>query len=114
MARTLSGSGIGTLSFIVLFLYISFCISLEQDCFIIKLSTVDLSFSPICCIANKVIPIFLCLNQLGHLGELPKEVIPDYESNEEFLKKVHHVLLQVAYMHILIIFNCLLHPVIKC
>ncbi|RZF33707.1 hypothetical protein LSTR_LSTR007735 [Laodelphax striatellus] len=32
---------------------------------------------------------------LGHVGELPQALIEDYESNEDFLKKVHHVLLEV-------------------
>ncbi|KAL5012001.1 hypothetical protein ScPMuIL_010552 [Solemya velum] len=32
---------------------------------------------------------------VGHSAELPKEVVPEYETNEEFLKKAHHVLLQV-------------------
>ncbi|CAH1982410.1 unnamed protein product [Acanthoscelides obtectus] len=27
--------------------------------------------------------------------DLPKEVVDNYENNEEFLKKVHHVLLEV-------------------
>lgn len=34
--------------------------------------------------------------QLGHAGDLPKSLIEDYENNEEFLKKVHHVLLEVG------------------
>ncbi|KAJ8246972.1 hypothetical protein GJAV_G00257340 [Gymnothorax javanicus] len=32
---------------------------------------------------------------LGHLNDLPKEVVPGYENNEEFLRKAHHVLLEV-------------------
>nr|CAG4638882.1 EOG090X0LTV [Cyclestheria hislopi] len=32
---------------------------------------------------------------IGHLNDLPQTVIEDYENNEEFLKKVHHVLLEV-------------------
>lgn len=32
---------------------------------------------------------------IGHLGDLPLEPISDYENNEDFLKKVHHVLLEV-------------------
>lgn len=34
--------------------------------------------------------------QLGHAGDLPKSLVEDYENNEEFLKKVHHVLLEVG------------------
>lgn len=40
--------------------------------------------------------IMYCYHQVGRSEGLPNEVIPDYESNEEFLKKVHHVLLEVC------------------
>uniref|UniRef100_A0A3Q3JCU8 Multifunctional methyltransferase subunit TRM112-like protein n=1 Tax=Monopterus albus TaxID=43700 RepID=A0A3Q3JCU8_MONAL len=33
--------------------------------------------------------------ELGHRQDLPGELVPDYEKNEEFLKKVHRVLLEV-------------------
>ncbi|KAK2143105.1 hypothetical protein LSH36_877g01019 [Paralvinella palmiformis] len=32
---------------------------------------------------------------IGHLGDLPKELISDFESNEEFLKKAHHILMEI-------------------
>uniref|UniRef100_A0A1B6JDB0 Multifunctional methyltransferase subunit TRM112-like protein n=1 Tax=Homalodisca liturata TaxID=320908 RepID=A0A1B6JDB0_9HEMI len=32
---------------------------------------------------------------LGHASDLPKTLVEDYENNEDFLKKVHHVLLEV-------------------
>ncbi|XP_060679551.1 multifunctional methyltransferase subunit TRM112-like protein [Hemiscyllium ocellatum] len=32
---------------------------------------------------------------IGHRNDLPKELPPDPQSNEEFLQKVHHVLLEV-------------------
>lgn len=32
---------------------------------------------------------------IGHLNELPSTPIPDFETNHDFLKKVHHVLLEV-------------------
>ncbi|XP_042296065.1 multifunctional methyltransferase subunit TRM112-like protein [Sceloporus undulatus] len=35
---------------------------------------------------------------LGHRSDLPAEPIPDYESNEDFLRKVHHVLMEVEVM----------------
>jgi len=35
--------------------------------------------------------------QIGHLGELPKEVPPEAEKNEDFLRKAHHVLLEVNF-----------------
>ncbi|XP_031559432.1 multifunctional methyltransferase subunit TRM112-like protein [Actinia tenebrosa] len=34
-------------------------------------------------------------HQIGHGQDLPEAVISDYESNEDFLKKAHHVLLEV-------------------
>lgn len=33
--------------------------------------------------------------ELGHRQDLPDELVPDYNKNEEFLKKVHKVLLEV-------------------
>lgn len=33
--------------------------------------------------------------QLGHRQDLPGELVQDYEKNEDFLKKVHRVLLEV-------------------
>ncbi|KAL4623003.1 multifunctional methyltransferase subunit TRM112-like protein [Arapaima gigas] len=35
---------------------------------------------------------------LGHLNDLPAELVPGYENNEEFLRKVHRVLLEVEVM----------------
>lgn len=35
------------------------------------------------------------LLQIGHVGELPQILIEDFELNEDFLKKVHHILLEV-------------------
>ncbi|XP_064296558.1 multifunctional methyltransferase subunit TRM112-like protein [Phalacrocorax carbo] len=32
---------------------------------------------------------------LGHPSELPPEPAPDYEGDEDFLRRVHHVLLEV-------------------
>lgn len=34
--------------------------------------------------------------QIGHGNGLPEELIEDYEENEEFLKKIHHVLMEVS------------------
>ena len=37
-----------------------------------------------------------CFNvKIGHLGDLPKEVPTEVASNEDFLRKAHHVLLEV-------------------
>lgn len=33
--------------------------------------------------------------QIGHAGDLPRAVCDDYENDVEFLKKVHHVLVEV-------------------
>lgn len=35
------------------------------------------------------------LLQIGHVGELPQTLIEDFETNEDFLKKTHHILLEV-------------------
>lgn len=32
---------------------------------------------------------------LGKLGDLPKELISEYETNEDFLQKAHHILMEV-------------------
>lgn len=34
-------------------------------------------------------------SQMGHAGDLPPQLIENYENNEEFLKKMHHLLLEV-------------------
>ncbi|KMQ86269.1 hypothetical protein RF55_14781 [Lasius niger] len=39
--------------------------------------------------------IFPCNSFIGHVGELPQILIEDFETNEDFLKKAHHVLLEV-------------------
>ncbi|KAK6628927.1 hypothetical protein RUM43_002744 [Polyplax serrata] len=39
--------------------------------------------------------LYKAAESIGHLGELPREPVPDYEENENFLKTVHHVLLEV-------------------
>lgn len=36
--------------------------------------------------------------ELGHRQDLPDELVPDYNGNEEFLKKVHRALLEVEVM----------------
>ena len=33
--------------------------------------------------------------QLGQLGDLPTGLVEDYENDTEFLKKAHHVLLEI-------------------
>ncbi|XP_061462758.1 multifunctional methyltransferase subunit TRM112-like protein isoform X2 [Rhineura floridana] len=35
---------------------------------------------------------------LGQRSDLPSEPIPNFESNEDFLRKVHHVLMEVEVM----------------
>ncbi|XP_066593094.1 multifunctional methyltransferase subunit TRM112-like protein [Prorops nasuta] len=32
---------------------------------------------------------------IGHAGDLPETLVKDFENDEDFLKKVHHVLLEV-------------------
>lgn len=38
---------------------------------------------------------FFLIFQVGQLNDLPQTVVDDYEGNEEFLRKAHHVLLEV-------------------
>ena len=42
--------------------------------------------------------------ELGHLNDLPKSVPDNYENDHEFLKKAHHVMLEVIYC------SCLFDP----
>uniref|UniRef100_A0A1B6DIN9 Multifunctional methyltransferase subunit TRM112-like protein n=1 Tax=Clastoptera arizonana TaxID=38151 RepID=A0A1B6DIN9_9HEMI len=39
--------------------------------------------------------MYKAAESLGHAGDLPQSLVGDYENNEDFLKKVHHVLLEV-------------------
>ena len=42
--------------------------------------------------------LFVFKFKVGHLGELPKEIPPEAEKNEDFLRKAHHVLLEVNFV----------------
>ncbi|XP_053305027.1 multifunctional methyltransferase subunit TRM112-like protein [Spea bombifrons] len=63
----------------------------------VKLSSVDFSRD----FVARMIPkleweaLVEAADSLGHASDLPRELQPGYESDEEFLKKVHHVLLEV-------------------
>jgi len=39
--------------------------------------------------------LFKAAENIGHSNDLPSALVEDYENNEEFLKKAHHVLLEV-------------------
>ncbi|XP_064650271.1 multifunctional methyltransferase subunit TRM112-like protein [Lineus longissimus] len=39
--------------------------------------------------------LYQAADSIGHLGDLPKEPVEHYGTCEEFLKKAHHVLLEV-------------------
>ncbi|KAG8186078.1 hypothetical protein JTE90_027072 [Oedothorax gibbosus] len=39
--------------------------------------------------------LYTAAETLGHLSGLPKTVAPQFENDQEFLKKAHHVLLEV-------------------
>ncbi|KAL1130965.1 hypothetical protein AAG570_012206 [Ranatra chinensis] len=39
--------------------------------------------------------LYNAADSLGHAGDLPQTLIEDFENNEEFLRKVHHVLLEI-------------------
>jgi len=42
--------------------------------------------------------------KIGHLGDLPKEVPSEVASNEDFLRKAHHVLLEVNFLTVILAF----------
>lgn len=39
--------------------------------------------------------LYNAIESIGQSHDLPKELVENYESDQDFLKKVHHVLLQV-------------------
>jgi len=43
--------------------------------------------------------------QIGHSGDLPRTLSDDYENDVEFLKKVHHVLLEVGIHNSLLVYT---------
>ncbi|XP_030765860.1 multifunctional methyltransferase subunit TRM112-like protein [Sitophilus oryzae] len=43
--------------------------------------------------------LYNAVERLGHVEDLPKETPVNYESNEDFLKKAHHALLEVEIIH---------------
>lgn len=61
--------------------------------------TAEVDFNPE--FLSRIIPkldwVVLCeaAESIGQLADLPREVVDDYESNVEFLKKAHRVLLEV-------------------
>nr|CAG4641391.1 EOG090X0LTV [Eulimnadia texana] len=63
----------------------------------IKISEVE--FNPE--FISRIIPkvdweaLFKTAETIGHAEGLPPAVVPDYENNEDFLKKAHHVLMEV-------------------
>ncbi|XP_003706029.1 tRNA methyltransferase subunit 11-2 [Megachile rotundata] len=63
----------------------------------IKVSEVDFNSEFIARIIPKLdwATLWKAAESIGHVGELPQTLIQDFETNEDFLKKVHHVLLEV-------------------
>ncbi|XP_001607595.1 multifunctional methyltransferase subunit TRM112-like protein [Nasonia vitripennis] len=63
----------------------------------VKISEVDYNSEFI----SRIIPkldytaFYKAAESVGYAGDLPPQLIQDYENNEEFLKKMHHVLLEV-------------------
>ncbi|CAH0547724.1 unnamed protein product [Brassicogethes aeneus] len=39
--------------------------------------------------------LYTATESIGHLEDLPKQMVENYENDEHFLKKVHHALLQL-------------------
>ncbi|XP_075229779.1 tRNA methyltransferase subunit 11-2 [Lycorma delicatula] len=63
----------------------------------VKVSEVDFNMEFVARIIPKLDwrTLWNAADGLGHVGELPQAPVDDYENNEDFLKKVHHVLLEV-------------------
>nr|SVE76177.1 EOG090X0LTV [Daphnia hispanica] len=63
----------------------------------VKVNEVDFNPEFISRMIQKVDWPALCkaAENLGHLDDLPLAVVDDYENNEEFLKKAHHVLMEI-------------------
>jgi len=63
----------------------------------VKVSEVEFNQDFISRIIPKIDWECLCraAEQLGHLDDLPKAVIDNYEADTEFLKKAHHALLEI-------------------
>ncbi|XP_050481529.1 multifunctional methyltransferase subunit TRM112-like protein isoform X1 [Bombus huntii] len=63
----------------------------------IKVSEVDFNPEFIARIIPKLdwATLWKAAESIGHVGELPQTLIQDFETNEEFLKMVHHILLEV-------------------
>ncbi|CAH1390993.1 unnamed protein product [Nezara viridula] len=63
----------------------------------IKVSKVDFNSE----FVTRIIPkldyktLYGAAEKLGHATDLPQTVVENFESNEDFLQKVHHVLLEV-------------------
>ncbi|XP_034933662.1 multifunctional methyltransferase subunit TRM112-like protein [Chelonus insularis] len=66
----------------------------------VKVSQVDFSSEFIARIIPKLDwnTLWKAADSIGHVNDLPESLIQDFENNEEFLKKVHHVLLEVEVM----------------
>ncbi|XP_046736381.1 multifunctional methyltransferase subunit TRM112-like protein isoform X1 [Diprion similis] len=63
----------------------------------IKVSEVDFNSEFIARIIPKLdwVTLWKAAESIGHVGELPQTLVEDFEENEDFLKKVHHILLEV-------------------
>ncbi|KAI4476458.1 hypothetical protein M0804_013586 [Polistes exclamans] len=63
----------------------------------VKISEVDFNSEFIMRIIPKLDwpALWKAAESIGHVGELPPELVEDYDKNIDFLKKVHHVLLEV-------------------
>ena len=63
---------------------------------LVKEQVFVLLIGPLCKIFTEMLFVFKF--KVGHLGELPKEIPPEAEKNEDFLRKAHHVLLEVNFV----------------
>jgi len=63
----------------------------------VKVSNVDFNAEFISRMISKLQwpAVYQAADNVGHVGELPQEIPENYESNEQFLKQAHHVLMEV-------------------
>lgn len=63
----------------------------------VKISEVDYNSEFVARILPKLdyTTLYGAAESLGEAGNLPQELVDNFENNDDFLKKVHHVLLEV-------------------
>ncbi|XP_012064116.1 PREDICTED: multifunctional methyltransferase subunit TRM112-like protein [Atta cephalotes] len=97
-SRAMKGVTVGyplkiIVSYFLLFIKIQITIHARD----IRVSEVDFNPEYIARIIPKLdwTVLWKAAESIGHVGELPQILIEDFETNEDFLKKAHHILLEV-------------------